>query len=377
MHMHANDRLERKPSRSLLLFGLVLAGSLTAASTVSAESWGCLGNLFGGDDNTTTTYAPPYVPAPTSVAQGSSTLPTRTFANYSCALPVTQTTVYKPEVDYRWTYSRIKRTEYEPVTAVDPCTGCTTTYYRPEEKKSLLPWLHREKVVRYKPTKVNMVNACYTPSCTVGCPPVANACGTCSTPIGSASTIGSGCTSCGVASAPVSSTINGTTTVVSPSATGTTITPTPDPASTTPSLQGMNTAEGTSASGPYRSNRPTTEDAGKTEQEIHPAPSSETEETLSEETSSETTDSRREYRVRPIPDTQHGTNPPLYQPERKTTDVGKSSLYQTAVYRQPEQSRAVTKPVAHASASSMNRQQELARRAAEQKHLWHAPAEKR
>lgn len=374
----ANDRPERKPRRFLLLVGLVLTISLTVVSAVSADSWGCLGDLFGGD-NQTTTYAPPFNPASTTVAQSNPTLPTTTYANYACAMPVTQATVYKPEVDYRWTYSRIKRTEYEPVTAVDPCTGCMTTYYRPEEKKSLLPWLHREKVVRYKPTTVNLAGARYAPTCSTVCTPVSSVCNPCGSAVGSGTTVSSGCTSCS-SGAPVSSTVTGTTTVVSPSSSGSGITPTPDPASSTPSLN--NSSQSTYGS-PYNAQRPTTEAPAESEPQVHASPSPEAESSRENDSQASPTKSNHSSshdRVPPIPDTQRNNMPPLVQPERKTTDSRSTgSPYQTAVYRQTKTTDEAAHPVAHrqTTSSTERRQDELARRAAQQKHLWHAPGEAR
>ncbi|MDR1958625.1 MAG: hypothetical protein LBQ54_06235 [Planctomycetaceae bacterium] len=73
-------------------------------------------------------------------------------------LPLTTVprTYLRPEIDYEWTYSRIKNVGYYVVKIIDPRTGSVTTAYRPEEVESLLPWLHQKEVVRYKPVTVNV-----------------------------------------------------------------------------------------------------------------------------------------------------------------------------------------------------------------------------
>ncbi|OHB84944.1 MAG: hypothetical protein A2V98_12160 [Planctomycetes bacterium RBG_16_64_12] len=122
-----------------------------------------------------TTFAPPYTAQRISLmpAVGSTTVYSP-LAQTVCSpilhtaySPVAQTCFYTPQTTYRWTYSRIARTSYRPVTAVDPCTGCATTSYEPVSRLSLLPWLHREPVTTYGLT-------CSTgcaPACTTVCDP--------------------------------------------------------------------------------------------------------------------------------------------------------------------------------------------------------------
>ncbi len=117
-----------------------------------------------------------------------------------CAAPQVN---YVPEVKYRWKYSRIERTEYQPVAAADPCTGCPVTTFRPVTSKSLLPWLHREAYTTYKAvpyggaTPVSYMQPTYQPGY---CNPCATTCDPCDPCGGSmaAPALGtsSGCSTC-------------------------------------------------------------------------------------------------------------------------------------------------------------------------------------
>lgn len=99
-----------------------------------------------------TTYAPPYT------AQRVALMPL-VGTSYTAYSPVAQTCYYTPQTTYRWSYSRVERTSYRPVTSLDPCGGCPTTAYQPVTRLSLLPWLHRKPVTSYQ-----MV-------CSAGCAP--------------------------------------------------------------------------------------------------------------------------------------------------------------------------------------------------------------
>ncbi len=120
-----------------------------------------------------TTYAPPYT------AQRVSLMPVvgTAYTAYSpttstvCS-PVGQTCYYTPQTTYRWSYSRIERTSYRPVTAVDPCTGCPTTTYQAVTRKSLLPWLHRKPVTSYRltSTPTSVCSPVCGSACSVSCP---------------------------------------------------------------------------------------------------------------------------------------------------------------------------------------------------------------
>jgi len=83
--------------------------------------------------------------------------------------PCAQQVTMVPEKKHRWTYSRIPKTTYKPVTTCDPCTGCPVTTYRPETKYSLLPWPHRESYTIYKPVSVPLTS--YNPCAVSTCDP--------------------------------------------------------------------------------------------------------------------------------------------------------------------------------------------------------------
>lgn len=104
---------------------------------------------------TTTTYAPPYS------VQRVSLMP---VVGSPCTVSACS---YAPYTTYRWRYSRMPITSYRPVAAVDPCTGCATTSYRPVTRYTFLPWLHREPVTSYR---LNGSGVC-SPTCTTSCYP--------------------------------------------------------------------------------------------------------------------------------------------------------------------------------------------------------------
>ena len=156
----------------------------------------CQAGLFDCLSPSPTTFAPP------STAQRGAWMPAVASACDPCAAP--QVT-YVPEVKYRWKYSRISRTEYEPVAACDPCSGMPVTTYRPVEKKSLLPWLHREAYTTYRavPAAYGVTPVSYLQS------PACNPCATICDPCGGASiggaSIGSSCPTCVSGSTVISS----------------------------------------------------------------------------------------------------------------------------------------------------------------------------
>ena len=158
----------------------VFAGALLAAAVVFSPGL-CQAGLFDCfNKSEPLTYAPPYQ------AQRVAYMPTCDPCNPCAAVPQVN---YFPEVKYRWTYSRIDRTEYEPVAAADPCTGCPVTSYRPVTKKSLLPWLHREAYTTYRAvpyggaTPVSYMQPTYQPSycnpCGTTCDPCGSSCSSC------------------------------------------------------------------------------------------------------------------------------------------------------------------------------------------------------
>ena len=121
-----------------------------------------------------TTYAPPYT------AQRVSLMPIVSTSYSPCApcsytaySPVGQTCYYAPQTAYRWSYSRIERTSYRPITSLDSCTGCPTTAYQPVIRRSLLPWLHRRPVMSYR----MVCSSGCAPSTTVCSPVCGSACG--------------------------------------------------------------------------------------------------------------------------------------------------------------------------------------------------------
>ncbi len=170
---------------------VVLAAAVLTAVAVFSPS-ACQAGLFD-------CFSSSSAPAPTSYAPPSPyqvQMPTCNPCN-PCAAPQVN---YVPEVKYRWKYSRIARTEYQPIASADPCSGCPVTSYRPVTKKSMLPWLHREAYTTYKAvpyggaTPVNYMQPSYQSGC-------CNPCGTTCDPCGGSSSmaapsLNSGCSTC-------------------------------------------------------------------------------------------------------------------------------------------------------------------------------------
>ncbi len=169
----------------LLVFSLCTGFAVERADAAFGD---CISWIWGGK-NESTTYSPPYSPtvasmnsdsvqnggpvaSPTVLGQTTSSAtpvyasppPSYTvvcpneYPTYSAMKPVSQNlqpaTELRPIVKKEWTYSPIKSVSYKPVQQIDPQTGQVSTYYRPEESKTLLPWLHQKETVEYKPVLV-------------------------------------------------------------------------------------------------------------------------------------------------------------------------------------------------------------------------------
>lgn len=142
-------------------------------SPVDAAVGDCLSWIWGGK-NEETTVATPYSFSrdsafPSQVDNGGAVYLGQSMDSGStvCVAPPSHTVssplkpgtvstfspapAVKPVVSREWSYSRIKSVNFTPVQNVDPYTGVVSTWYRAEESKTLLPWLHRKEVVRYEP----------------------------------------------------------------------------------------------------------------------------------------------------------------------------------------------------------------------------------
>jgi len=188
-----------------------------------------------------TTYAPPYTAQRVSLMPVVSTSYTACSpCSYTVCSPVVQTCYYTPQTTYRWSYSRIERTSYQPITSIDPCTGCPTTAYQPVTRRTLLPWLHRKPVTSYRmvcsPTCAPSTTV-YSPVCGSVCSPACNPC--CPVPSLSGSVISSSVgSSCPSGCVPA-------TTVPGP----VTSSPSLDPGYVPPSSSTFRTEEGAGSSG--------------------------------------------------------------------------------------------------------------------------------
>ena len=180
-------------SRKMLLKKTCVVAAVAVMAALLVPS-ACQAGLFDcfSPPAAPVTYAPPYQ------AQYTAYMPTCDPCN-PCAAPQAS---YVPEVRYRWRYSRIERTEYQPVASADPCTGCPVTSYRPIVKKSLLPWLHREAYTTYQPvpyggaTPVSYMQPTYQPSSCNPCDPCGCTCDPCGGASMAAPSLSSGCSSC-------------------------------------------------------------------------------------------------------------------------------------------------------------------------------------
>ena len=73
------------------------------------------------------------------------------------AVPVNvqQRTVLKPESEWSWTFDWTTNVQLRRVDVINPRTGrVIRSYYRQEEVRSLLPWLHQKETVHFRPTTV-------------------------------------------------------------------------------------------------------------------------------------------------------------------------------------------------------------------------------
>lgn len=112
------------------LLAPVLSAAVLAALPPAAPACEFLERLFGcfcpSTPAPSTTYALyPVAPAPVCATPACATPACATSA---CA---PQTCGYAPTVSYQTYYTPVQATVYQPVTSVNPCTGCPTTTYRP------------------------------------------------------------------------------------------------------------------------------------------------------------------------------------------------------------------------------------------------------
>ena len=166
-------------NKTFLTIFLALAFCATFEQKQAVAAFGdCISWIWGGK-NETTTYSPPFSPAdatmnfdsnqnggqilgqstgPATAASATSpanadVCPTEYYpsSSYSAMKPTLPTTELVPVVKKEWTYSPITSVNYKPVQQMDPQSGQVSTYYRAEESKTLLPWLHRKETIEYKP----------------------------------------------------------------------------------------------------------------------------------------------------------------------------------------------------------------------------------
>lgn len=130
--------------------------------------WLCPANWFNPAP-AAQTYAPPYS---ASRVVWQPVAPAASACN-PCA---PQGASYVPQTNYRWSYSRIERTTYRPLTTWDACTGCPRTVYQPVTNKTLLPWLHRKSYTTYRPVYSSPYTSAYT---SYASPWSSNACNPC------------------------------------------------------------------------------------------------------------------------------------------------------------------------------------------------------
>ena len=184
-------------NKTILTIILTLSFFATLGAGQAVAAFGdCLSWIWGGR-NESTTYSPPYSPTDRSISgsnqsggqvvsppvlgqsAGSATPVYVTSPSYTDVRPdeyspplsysamkpaapaVSQPAMeLRPVVKKEWTYSPITSVRYKPVQHIDPqssgsATGQVSTYYRAEESKTLLPWLHRKETIEYKPVLVS------------------------------------------------------------------------------------------------------------------------------------------------------------------------------------------------------------------------------
>ena len=177
---------KNKTFKILVATILILSFSAILGTGKAYAAFGdCISWIWGGN-NGSTTYSTPYAPSPdetptNSLSDASPTVlgqanssATPVYASppplytdvcpneYSTMKPTAQTVVptaqpateLRPVVKKEWSYSPIKSVNYKPVQQVDPQTGQVSTYYREEESKTLLPWLHQKETIEYKPVLI-------------------------------------------------------------------------------------------------------------------------------------------------------------------------------------------------------------------------------
>ena len=176
-------------NKTFLTIILTLSLCLTFGSGQAVAAFGdCISWIWGGK-NESTTYSPPYTPPVASVdsanqnrggqAASSAFLGQSTSSatpvygaspsyagvradeyypsSHSALKPIQSAqpaTELRPVVKKEWTYSPVTSVAYKPVQQIDPQTGQVSTYYRAEESKTLLPWLHQKETIEYKPVLV-------------------------------------------------------------------------------------------------------------------------------------------------------------------------------------------------------------------------------
>ena len=118
---------------------VVLFVGLCFVSVVESQACGLWNWLFP-NRAARTTYSAPGVAAPAP------------FAGYTAAY-APHTAFYAPQTVYRTAYQRVPVVTYRPVGAVDPCTGCPTTTYRP-----VVGYAHQARMIPYTTYRIGYVN---------------------------------------------------------------------------------------------------------------------------------------------------------------------------------------------------------------------------
>jgi len=146
---------------------VVAVAIVFGVATSQSSAFECLDWLFGCHKRQTTFYA---VAAP--------------------ATACTTTCGYMPQTCYRSVFAQIPVTTYQPIVSTDPCSGCTTTAYRPityfQTQRQLVPY------TSYRAVNIQTCVPTFT-----ACDPCGSACGTSVGSIGVA-----GCNSCAATASP-------------------------------------------------------------------------------------------------------------------------------------------------------------------------------
>jgi hypothetical protein len=179
------------------------AAVLLAAPSRSRADCPLMDWLFG---NGRTTYAPPYTP-PTVYAPAAPSCGCAPVACGPCQ-PACQTCT--PTTTYRISYRPVPTVTYMPVVAVDPCSGCAVTTYRPTQA-----WTYQASLVPSVTYRAGYAPVAAGVGCG-GCAPCSGystsygGCSSCAASCGGCSSCGvnyGGCSSCnaGVSSSYVAS----------------------------------------------------------------------------------------------------------------------------------------------------------------------------